>query len=59
LAKWFLFDVNFFKCGEKEMKEDVTEPGVIQETVELAQLIELADLQLSLAGGGFGEVVLV
>ena len=42
------------------MKEDAKEFAAVQEVIVLAEsMIELADLQLALVGGGCGEVVLV
>ena len=45
------------------MKEDAKEFAAVQEVIALAasitELAELADLQLTLVGGGCGEVVLV
>ncbi len=41
------------------MKQDLNEIGAVEVTVREAetQLIELGELQLSLIGGGVGEVV--
>lgn len=42
------------------MKEDTKEIVAVQDAIALAESItELADLQLTLVGGGCGEVVLV
>ena len=42
------------------MKEDVKELAAVQEVIALGEdIAELADLQLTLVGGGCGEVVLV
>ena len=42
------------------MKEDAKEFAAVQEVIAFAESItELADLQLTLVGGGCGEVVLV
>jgi hypothetical protein len=42
------------------MNENLLEIGAIKEVVAVAGTVtELAELQLALVGGGFGEVVLV
>jgi hypothetical protein len=41
------------------LKEDAKEIGAIQEAIAVGERTELAELQLALVGGGFGEVVLV
>jgi hypothetical protein len=42
-----------------KVKEDANEIGAVLEAIVVAERTELAELQLALAGGGFGEVVLV
>jgi hypothetical protein len=46
--------------GERTVKEDAKEIEAVQEAAARASgIAELADLQLTLVGGGCGEVVLV
>jgi hypothetical protein len=45
--------------GENRMKEDTKEFVALQEVIRMSEVAEPEGLQLTLVGGGCGEVVLV